>query len=197
MNTLIERRQTIACLKGRKVILRPFDVTTDFELFLKWVNDPDVGRYLLRFVPIYRHQQLSWFQSLPNNTDVVFTTETLTGEIVGAIGLENINLVNGTACTWQIVGEKKYWGKGIGTEAKILLLEYAFQTLRLEKIGAEVMASNAGSLCYNEKCGFREEGRLRSHIFRGGARHDLILLGVLKEEFAGVVARYREMTAAF
>ena len=63
----------IICLKGKKVNLRPFDISTDFELFYKWVNDCDVIRYLLRIIPTYRHQQLAWFNNLPNSTDIIFT----------------------------------------------------------------------------------------------------------------------------
>jgi RimJ/RimL family protein N-acetyltransferase len=188
---MAEEREKVVCLRGEKVILRPFDIATDFELFLKWINDREVTRYLLRIMPSYRHQQLAWFQSLPNSTDIVFTIETVGGDIIGTIGLEHINLINGTAWTWQIIGEKNFWGRGLGTEAKILLLEYGFNTLRLEKISAEVVASNQSSLRYNQKSGFREEGRLRSQIYREGTRHDLVFLGILKEEFSEILEQFR------
>jgi RimJ/RimL family protein N-acetyltransferase len=161
-------------------------------LFFKWVNDPEIIHYLLRIVPTYRHQQLAWFQSLPNSTDIIFTIETVSGNIIGTIGLEKINFINGTAWTWQIIGEIQFRGQGLGTGAKILLLDYAFNTLRLEKICAEVIASNTHSLRYNKKSGFRDEGRLRNQIFRDGKRCDLILLGILREEFTAILETYRQ-----
>jgi RimJ/RimL family protein N-acetyltransferase len=189
---MLETKHRIVCLVGKKVVLRPFDIATDFELYMKWINDPDVVRFLLRIVPAYRHAQLAWFQSLPNGTDIVFTIETLAGKIVGMIGLERINLIDGTAVTWQFIGDKQYRGQGLGTDAKILLLSYAFNTLALEKVLAEVIASNHGSLRYNQKSGFREEGRLRNQIFREGTRHDLVLLGILKDEFCQLFDEYKK-----
>jgi RimJ/RimL family protein N-acetyltransferase len=191
---MVEKSYKIICLKGKKVILRPFDIATDFELFFKWVNDPEVIRYLLRLIPTYRHQQLAWFQSLPNSTDIIFSVETIQGNTIGTIGLENINYLNGTACTWQIIGEKQFRGQGFGTEAKILLLDYGFNTLRLEKINSEIIAANKISLHYNKKLGFREEGVLRNQVFREGKRHDLVLLGILREEFAEILEKYREIS---
>src|SRR3712207_8999144 len=52
-----EPKHKAICLKGKKVILRPFEIETDFELFMKWVNDPEVVRFLLRISPAYRHMQ--------------------------------------------------------------------------------------------------------------------------------------------
>jgi RimJ/RimL family protein N-acetyltransferase len=186
-DSIADEQNRVICLKGERVILRPFEIATDFELFVKWINEKDIVRCLLRIVPTYRHSQLAWFQSLPNSTDIVFTVETVDGSIIGMIGLEKINLIDGTAFTWQIIGDKKMRGRGFGTEAKTLILDYAFNTLRLEKILAEVIAFNSSSLRYNEKSGFREEGRLRSQIFREGARHDLVLLGILKDEFNAAI----------
>lgn len=179
-----ETNHNVVCLRGEKVVLRPFDVALDFDLFMKWINEPDIVRCLLRIPPVYREQQLAWFKSLPHASEIVFTIETFNREIIGMSGLERIDMVNGIAATWQIIGDNQFRGRGLGTDAKKLLLDYAFNTLRLEKIYAEIIAFNERSLHYNKKCGFREEGRLRNQIFREGKRHDLILLGILREEFA-------------
>jgi RimJ/RimL family protein N-acetyltransferase len=187
---MLELPHRIICLKGNKVVLRPFEINTDFDLFVKWINDKDIIRFLSRIMPVYRHQQLAWFQSLPNWTDIVFTIETIEGNIVGVIGLERINLIDGTAYTWTIIGEKQYRRQGFGTEAKILLLDYAFNTLRIEKVSAEIIVNNKSSLSYNERIGFKEEGRLRNQVFREGARHDLIVLGILKDEFTEIFQKH-------
>jgi RimJ/RimL family protein N-acetyltransferase len=188
---MIETSDKVICLKGKKVVLRPFDIATDFDLFVKWINDPEVIRFLLRIMPAYRHHQLAWFESLPNWTDIVFTIETIPGNIIGMIGLDRINLVDGTAWTWQIIGDQQNRSQGYGTDSKILLLDYAFNTLRLEKVCAEAIASNKSSLRYNEKSGFREEGRLKNQIYREGRRHDLVLLGILKDEFPEILEQYK------
>src|SRR6478672_3425826 len=144
--SVVKTKQKIVCLEGKKVILRPFDIASDFETFVKWINDPEIVRFMLRVIPAYKHAQLAWFQCLPNGTDVVFTIENFAGNTIGMIGLERINLIDGTAVTWQLIGEKQNRGKGYGTEAKMLLLDYSFNTLRLEKINAEIISNNPASL---------------------------------------------------
>ncbi len=74
-------------------------------------------------------------------------------EVVGACGLHGIE---GDAAReigyW--VG-RKHWGKGVATFGVKLTLEFAFNNLRLERIGSSALESNAASRRVLEKCGFQ------------------------------------------
>lgn len=94
-----------------------------------------------------------------------------------------INWQNRTAVTGAVIGEKNYWGKGYGTEAKMILLDYAFNTLNLRKITSSVKAFNKRSLAYSLHCGYVIEGRLRDQHFVGGRYWDDIILGLFKEQW--------------
>lgn len=100
------------------------------------------------------------------------------------IGLINLNLSlpfkRGELAYW--IG-KHYWGKGYGTEAAKALLEYGFNSLKLNKIFAASFTSNPGSWKIMEKIGLKYEGTLKQHVARFGQFYDLTYYGLLKEEF--------------
>jgi RimJ/RimL family protein N-acetyltransferase len=82
-----------------------------------------------------------------------------------------------------MIGEKEYWGKGYGTEAKMLLLHYAFDTLNLRKICSSVISFNERSHKYSLKCGYKEEGRRKAQLFRDGKYWDEIQLAVFRKDW--------------
>jgi RimJ/RimL family protein N-acetyltransferase len=103
--------------------------------------------------------------------------------LIGAIGLHRIDRQNMTAATGTSIGNKEYWGKGYGTEAKMLLLEFAFNELNLRKIYSDVIGYNERSLKYAKKCGYVEEARLPEHYFRKGKYWDKVILAVYSKEW--------------
>ncbi len=83
----------------------------------------------------------------------------------------------------QVSGDKDYWGKGYGREAISLLLQYAFQYHNLHKVWLRVNANNVRAMGAYRACGFVEEGRQRSHVWNDGHYVDLVLMGVLRDEW--------------
>lgn len=172
-------------LKGKRVILRPLRKETDLEAVLRWINDPKVRCYRVRGVfPQTAMAEAEWFDAFYKKPDeVVLGIETDEGIFIGIMGVHNINWVSRTATTGAIIGEKRYWNKGYGTDAKMALLKYAFETLGLRKINSAVYGFNGRSVAYSQRCGYRIEGRRRKQLFRNGRFHDEIFLGVFYEEW--------------
>ncbi len=83
-------------------------------------------------------------------------------------------------------------GQGYGTEAKMLLLDYAFNTLNLRKVCSTVLAFNGRSQRYNEKCGYVVEGVQKAQVFRDGSYHDLILMAVFRDDWLPVWREYQK-----
>ncbi len=82
-----------------------------------------------------------------------------------------------------LVGEKDTWGRGYGTRAVRRLLEHAFDDLRLRRVFATADEDNARVIRCFEKCGFAREGRLRRHRLRHGQPVDMVVMGILDEEY--------------
>ncbi len=78
--------------------------------------------------------------------------------------------------------------KGIGKAALTHLMEFAFHTMNLYRLEAEVVDYNEPAKKLFEKLGFVVEGRLRSAKFFQGKYYDIIRYGILREEFKEVIS---------
>ena len=185
-------KNRVVFLRGRKVILRPLDKETDLEACQRWINDPEVRQYLKRFLPTSKQTESEWLDSLGKKTDdIVLAIETLDGKFIGTMGLHKIDWKDRTAITGALIGDKTYWGKGYGTDAKMVLLDYAFNQLGLRKICSSVLAFNKRSLRYNLHCGYKVEGIQKKQIFRDGKYRDKLLLAVFQEDWLPIWDKYR------
>jgi len=170
METKVER---VVFLKGRKYILRPFNKETDLVKCHRWINDPEIYQYLLYSHPMTLQGEAEWFEKLyKNKNNVPLAIETIEGEFIGTMGLHDIKSVDRTAVTGALIGEKEFWGRGFGTDAKMTLLDYAFNTLNLRKVCSRVIAFNKRSVAYSLRCGYEIEGKLKRHIFKRGRYYD-------------------------
>jgi RimJ/RimL family protein N-acetyltransferase len=75
------------------------------------------------------------------------------------------------------------WGRGYATEASMALCEYGFATLGLHRIEARHVAGNPASGAVMRKLGMQQEGVLRGHKVKWDSLHDLVVYGVLADEW--------------
>jgi RimJ/RimL family protein N-acetyltransferase len=183
----------VVFLQGKKTILRPLNKQTDLPSLTRWINDPEIRSFVLVYQPQMLESEEQWVDAIANNkrpNDIILAIETLDGRFIGTIGIHGISWKDRTATTGAIIGEKEFWGKGYGSDAKMALLDYAFNTLNLHKICSAVIAYNERSLNYSLHCGYKIEGRKRQQIFKNGAYHDEILLGIFKEEWLAAMKKH-------
>ena len=75
------------------------------------------------------------------------------------------------------------WGQGYAREAVGAVIAYAFDTLGMRKIGADIDPDNASSLRLLESLGFRREGLLRAEWETHIGIRDSVLLGLLADDW--------------
>lgn len=188
----MERKEVIF-LKGKKTILRPLNKETDLQSCLRWINDQEVIQYISVYLPSSKQDEEKWFDNLQKRKeDVVLGIETLDNAFIGITGLHNINWKDRTAVHGVLIGEKKYWGRGYGTDANMVLLNYAFNTLNLRKICSSVIVFNERSINYHATCGYQIEGTRRRQVYKKGKYWDVIFLGVFKEEWLLASGKYQK-----
>lgn len=105
------------------------------------------------------------------------------GQLVGNVQLARIDPVQRRAAVAIVIGDKAAWGRGIGRTALRILADYAFSALGLERLYAEVYGFNLRSQRLMGRVGFQREGVLRRHEWHNGARQDMHIFGLLKEDF--------------
>lgn len=114
-------------------------------------------------------------------------------DLVGSAGL--------MADPFGIVGEIGYWirpdheGRGIVTEAVRVLLREGFDGMALHRITIRAGTENLRSRAIPERLGFREEGLLRGAGKGAGGFYDLVVYGLLEDEWrSGESGRARGAT---
>lgn len=179
-------------LRGKKTILRPLE-KKDVPLFTRWINDPDVSHYLNTCLPMTEREEEEWLENLAKKkqTDIVLGLE-VDGKLIGLMGIHGISWRDRCATTGAMIGEKEYWNKGHGTDAKMVLLNYAFNTLGLRRIASSVVAYNKRSLNYSLHCGYKIEGTRKKRFFRNGRYHDEIILAVFKKDWLPYWKKYKQ-----
>jgi [ribosomal protein S5]-alanine N-acetyltransferase len=76
------------------------------------------------------------------------------------------------------------WGQGYATEACRAMIDLGFRDLGLARIFAQVLTGNDPSCHVLTKLGFRREGELRAHLKKAGKLRDVIVFGLLRDEWS-------------
>lgn len=118
----------------------------------------------------------------PDEKFILFAIEAA-GDLVGRIELAEIDREHRRAVTGLFVGKREARGRGVGSTALRIMLDYAFTVENLEKICGHVFGFNARSQRLMTRVGFTLEGVLREHDVHNGARRDAHAYGILKREF--------------
>jgi RimJ/RimL family protein N-acetyltransferase len=189
----MDTQERVVFLVGKKVVLRPINTESDRAAMTRWVNDPEITFCLKHVLPITAREECEWLDGIGKSTkNITLAIETKDDhKLIGSMGIHDIWWTSRVGTTGALIGEKEYWGRGYGTDAKMILLNYAFNTLNLQKICSTVIAFNKRSLRYSLHCGYTIEGRRPHHIFRNGRYYDLIDLGLFKKDWLPFWKKYR------
>ena len=159
-------------------------------LYAHWINDFETLRTLnVMPRPITHEQELAWYDGQAAGEDVASFTvyERDSQRPVGTTSLASIDLRNLRSRFAAVIGETDRRGKGYGTEAIRLTLDYAFTVLGLHNVEVRIVEFNFASLRAHEKSGFREFGRRRQCRIVGGQRWDEVQMECLSTEFESPV----------
>ena len=171
-------------LNGTRIVLRPIR-DDDAQALLEGTTNPTTRRLTgtqVQFTLEQIHQYIrnravqddraTFIIALPDD-------DTPRGEIV----LMDIDDDNRSASVRNGLFRDEDFGKGYGTEALRLVLDYAFPTFNLHRISLEVFDFNPRAIHVYEKLGFKREGVQRDALFYDGEFHDSIMMGILEDEW--------------
>jgi N-acetyltransferase len=175
-------------LENAKIILRPM-IASDYDLLVEFsINEPDIWRYngnepnsaenLKRYIDkalLNRKLQLDYPFTVIHKAE---------NKVIGSTRLYSINLINKTTelgFTWY---GKKYHGTYVNKNCKFLLLEFAFEQLKMERVGFRANSLNIPSISAMKSIGCIEEGVLRNFsIDVNGQNINATVLSILKNEW--------------
>ncbi|MCY4436046.1 MAG: GNAT family protein [Chloroflexi bacterium] len=171
---------------GEKVALGPLRKDL-VPTYTRWYNN----FYTLRTLgatplPLTLEQDERQHERLIANakTDISFTIyERCGSRPIGNAGLLDVDYRNRTAELALAIAEPDARGKGYGTEATQLVVDYAFTALGLHNVMLTVFEYNLAGIRVYNKTGFKEFGRRRESVFMGGKLWDMILMDCLSSEW--------------
>lgn len=176
--------EIVLMLRGATVAFGP--VRRDLApLYQRWMNDLSVTRTLSATSrPMSLEAELRWVDSALLSDEPTFTVyEIATWRPIGTADLHDINVEHGLASFGLLIGATDLWGRGYGTEATKLMLNYAFDVRGLHNVQLEVFANNPGALRAYERAGFRRVGVRRGALKLGRQRFDTIYMDAIADDF--------------
>ncbi len=170
-------------LQGQQVTLRAAR-REDTPTINEFWNDVDMASRASNRapLPLTVEQTQSLLEELEKRDDHVRFVIEVDGQIVGDCSLHDIDTHNRT-CDVGIALGRPYWGQGYGQDALRTLVDYAFKHHNMHRVALEVLADDERAVGCYRKVGFAEEGRLRQRDWRDGEYHDVLLMGILDEEW--------------
>ncbi len=173
-------------LIGPRVQLRPFE-DEDAPLLAEWINNPELRDFIaLRFAKSVRNER-EWIAALTAKeppSDIAFGIELKRGRrLIGIVGLHQISWVHRRGVTGIFLCPPSMRGKGYGTEAKNLMIDYAFGEIALQSLWAMALEANHASIHALEKQGYRRNGVMRKSMLVKGKWVDTIYFDILREEW--------------
>ncbi len=175
------------------VVLRPLNRQTDMEFLIAGINNPEVNRFLGRVLPMTHEKEAQWFDRVQLSTDhYVLAIENPDGELIGTVGLHQIDWIHRYAGMGIGIFSTDQQDKGFGSEALLLMLQFAFNTLNLRRVESTVYAFNKRSIALHQKCGAIQEGVKRKRRYLNGRYHDEILYVITKPVWRTAWKQYRQ-----
>jgi RimJ/RimL family protein N-acetyltransferase len=162
----------------------------DIDVIAPWFADPDDLSLFEGSSPLPAGREAlreSWKEDLAAGLSPAkafwYVACGTAGEPVAIGGLQSVNYVNGN-CVLPIFVAKAMRGRGIAIRLTGLLLDLAFDSLRLTRVTTYYREDNEISAKLLQRNAFKKEGRIRKARFCNGAHLDMIVAGVLREEWA-------------
>jgi RimJ/RimL family protein N-acetyltransferase len=166
-------------IPGERVYLSPIN-PDDVEIYTKWVNDPEVAKWIgMRDRVFSRSSERSALERMASGGQDFAIVRAEDDVLLGNTSLSNINHECRRASLGIFIGEAENHGRGYGTEAVRLLVDYGFYTLNLRNIMLTVNAENARAIACYKKAGFREFGRRTGAAYIDGEYVDTVYMEIL------------------
>lgn len=174
-------------LTGPKVTLRPIGVENAEAMFAS-LNDPIV-RHMTATRDTYSLEQVrKYCAAIGDDEDradfAIFDNER-PDIAVGEVSINEADWDNRMANYRIALYGEAFIGKGYGSAATRLVLAYGFNQMNLHRIDLEVYEYNQRAIAMYEHIGFVREGVKRDALYWEGRFHDVILMSLLRHEFAG------------
>jgi RimJ/RimL family protein N-acetyltransferase len=174
-------------LENDRVLLRPLNLEDEEYLSRFSINEPDLWKYSL--IPANGIENLRNYlkiaiQGRTSKTAYPFIVfDKKTNQYAGSTRFYDIQENHNSALLGYTWYGKQFQGTGLNKNCKYLLLEFAFDEMKAERVEFRADNNNKRSIAAMKSIGCIEEGILRSNCASIDGRRDSIVFSILKEEW--------------
>ena len=182
--------------EGQDIRFGPIDYDKDPEVESKWTHNAefmqlysiDPARPISAAIVKKQYEKLEKRMEEERNFYHFMIRAKTDDHLIGKAMIARVEWTNGSGQIRIGIGSAEDRRKGYGTQAIKLLLRFAFAELNLFRVNADVPEYNEGAIALLKKFGFVEEVRRRQALERDGRRWDLLVFGLLKDEWQSQVS---------
>lgn len=173
-------------INGEKIFLSSFRNDEDaIKLYTRWINDNEVTEFVgynAKVTSFAREKELMDNTAKDTSRHHFSIIEKESYKLIGTCSIKPER--GGVSCSLGIlIGDKDSWNKGYGTEVIKLLIKFAFEELRVHRVGLTLDGGNERAhKCYL-KAGLKDCGVCHETIFRRGEYFDMIYMEILENEY--------------
>lgn len=185
MSTTPENTSTaVRFLEGERVFLRPIG-TEDTEILYRSLFNKETRMMTGTQKHFTREQIHQYIANKGQDSSSVLLLICLceNDQVIGDVQIGDIDRNNRNAFIRISIDQNAYQGKGYGSEALLLMLDYGFGILNLHRIELNVFSFNERAIHTYEKLGFQREGVQRQALYYNHTYHDSILMSMLADEY--------------
>lgn len=168
---------------GKMVSLLPITME-DTELIVRWRNNPNVLHNFVFRQTFTNEMHIDWMNTKVATNKVVqfIIQDNESKEKIGSVYLRDIDNNFRSAEYGIFIGEDDFRGKGYGSEAARLIVDYAFKNLNLHRIFLRVLKKNCAAIRSYKKVGFVVEGIAKDMVYLDDEYHDIIFMSIINGE---------------
>lgn len=159
--------------------IKPMTVSDVGPDYLEWLTDYEVVKYTEQRWEVHSIESITHYVNTMDRSSNDFLYGIFVDDLmIGSCKIGSINWCHLTGEISFILGNKEYWGLGIGTKSVDHLIKIAREQLRLSKVTGGIYSSNHGSRRVFEKNKFSLEGVLDSQIITENGREAALIYGL-------------------
>jgi len=165
-----------------RIYLRPITIE-DTDNVLRWRNGENVKPFFIYQEDITKEMHYNWLETKVKTGKVVqfIIVEEETDRGIGSVYIQDVDYNHKKAEYGIFIGEDNCSGKGYGTIAAKLMVQYAFEELKLHRVYLRVYEENKRAISSYEKAGFKQEALLRDDVYVNGVYRNVVLMGIINE----------------
>ncbi|HDX8379070.1 TPA: GNAT family N-acetyltransferase [Aeromonas salmonicida] len=168
--------------QNSSITIRNLTISDITETYCNWLNDIEVNKYLeSRFTAWDIASLMKYFHDKSRSELMLAIIDDDTTAHIGNVKVSSVDPYHQRVDIGIIIGDRRFWGKGIATAAIEIVTNYCFTNLGVHKVVAGTYADNRASIQAFLKNKFMIEGEMQDHFLTPSGWVNGIYMGKLRE----------------